>query len=132
MAVVAPIVVRHTFSLQDGLEDGLPIGYTPTPGDVMLIYVLTVDTGFDGATPQLDFGYDAGLANATVNMATAGDTTRGARRSAVGSAEDGAASYTFQIASPLLVWVSQDGLRGGAAVGGTQGTATLVLLIAPA
>lgn len=140
-----------TFSTA-GLNNGVAI-YSPTPGDILLDAWIEVDTAFNGTTPKADIG-DFTLANTGWFADADGPQDLAAADSPSSSGPllleaataagiqglsliEGSAKTGFRItpgkltgAGPVKVVVSQTGLKGGAAVGGTQGAAVVFLLVA--
>ena len=140
-------VLRGPFVLNyddAGLNTGLEF-YTPTPGDFVLDVFVVVDTAFDGTTPEGDFGITSGFfatfaSGNGFSMAGAAIAALGAGLLAPSSYSDAVTASAYNngagmpllvsAANPLKVWVSQDGLKGGAAVGGTTGAARLYIVTA--
>lgn len=134
-----------------GLNDGVTV-YTPTAGQWMLDAWLHVTEDFNGTTPKWDFGTGAtGWAAdmfgaefypfghlADVNYGGMGSANYARSMSAVSieyaivNTPDNSYPWVakFLNTDPLKLWVSQDGLKGGTAVGGTEGQATFYLLVA--
>jgi len=150
-------VVRGPFTIlfnDAGLNAGITF-YTPAVGDLLLDAWLEMDVLFDGTTPTFDFGPGGtGLFNATsaslglnggvdsgadiLHGGFPGNTGTGYNNSLMTAAANfagGLAGYytsygRFLTATPLKVWVSQDGTQGGAAIGGTAGAARLYIVTA--
>lgn len=143
-------VVRGPFSFTfdtPGLEDGIEF-YTPTVGDLLIDVVVFVDTAFDGTTPKgsvgtgvasnegifgLSIGYEIVLSTAAneqygTGLLTGDNYNDWAAVSGNSGAYGGPGLFTA--ADPLKVWASQDGLKGGAAVGGTTGAARVFIVTA--
>lgn len=138
-------VVRGPFSFTfdtPGLEDGIEF-YTPTVGDVLLDVWVMMDTLFDGTTPKGSVGNASG---STAGLFFGGDKILGIASVARGdglqspdnfnswrdwtgyNGSGGPAEITA--ADPLVFWATQDGLRGGTAIGGTTGAARLYIVTA--
>lgn len=128
-----------------GLSDGVPIGYTPAVGDILLAAWFSIPTAWDGTTPGGDFGYAAdstGVFNNTVGSQffTSADTSALGGKLVWGTQEGTAGFFLpntgngpqLTAADPLNVWVSQDSTQGGADPAATQGAASLHLLVVPA
>lgn len=150
-------VVRGPFTIlfnDAGLNAGITF-YTPTVGDLLLDVAVFIDTVFDGTTPKGDIGSgvgtNAGLFAVSGFGLIRGDMAKiapaGAGLSvsadpggtwAVGSAAATFSTGTglapvpaiFTAADPLLLWMTQDGTQGGAAIGGTAGAARLYIVTA--
>lgn len=142
-----------------GLNNGVAF-YTPTVNDVLLEAWIEVDTAFDGTTPRADlsqytgadtpygfFGWSSvlgpGIDLAVVDTtANGGGPLQGAFPTGGGVTIHNIAlsqSYgehqrrtpaRFTTADPLLLVVSQDGTKGGAAVGGAAGAARVYVITA--
>jgi len=144
-------VVRGPFSFafdDAGLEDGLTF-YTPTVGDILLEVFVSVDTSFDGMNPFVDVGTGVGTAYGlfsqfegvpsllSVDEESAGTgiqigmTGNSSSLLASGGYDgSGRPEGIITAANPLKVWVSQNGQKGGAAIGGTTGAARLYIVTA--
>lgn len=133
-----------------GLNDGIEL-WTPSVGDVLLDAWIHVTTAFDGTTPQGDIGWgDAaiGIFNTVGNGTAALTPAVSTVNSQIQNQADVAASISSSIATsyagstvavwrfvfvgsePLLFWASQNGQRGGTAVGGTAGAGAVYLVVA--
>jgi hypothetical protein len=150
-----PAVLRGPFPFTHstaGVTAGVPI-YTPNVGDVILDIGIQLPVAFNGTTPMCDVGtfnggsaglFD-GLAGAAVNLADAdaavtdnaglsSATTTTWLAAAIGSAgAAGGASYLpaalyVTVANPLLLVVSQSGMKGGTATGATAGTGAVYVI----
>jgi hypothetical protein len=152
-------IVRGPFSFAfdtPGLTDGV-IFYTPTVDDVLLNVWFEIDTVFDGTTPQADVGTfvgtNSGLWAATISrgfsltdigtqdagtglyLACGFHNITGAGGIAElyalgGDAGENVVPGRFTATNPLKLVVSQNGQKGGAAVGGTMGAARLYIVTA--
>jgi len=134
-----------------GLANGVTV-YTPTVNDLLLDAWIEIDTAFDGTTPKGDIGTFVGTTSglfasvsALVDISHADVETAGtgvrvnlvtsAAMSLVmaplvfGSAARPAPAR-FTATNPLLLVVSQDGTKGGAAIGGTAGAGRLYIVTA--
>lgn len=148
------------FAFDDaGLNDGI-VFYTPTVGDILLDAWIETTEAWDGTTPNADIGtltYDAGLYNTTSAYTIGNADNDGGNGGIVqqsgnenmssllsdnnpywGGATVADVRYNmfrvvparFSEATPMKIVVSQDGLSGGAAVGGTTGAGAVYLVIA--
>jgi hypothetical protein len=151
-------VVSFDFAFDTpGLADGLEV-WTPAVGDVLLNAWFRVTTSFNGTTPTADiFSGDSAANGLFYNAAGAqvlnreeqdwgdgymasgntGDPNYQAVDLVTAAALYGQDSTYYQTAfgrfgttTPILVAASQDGSLGGTPVGGSQGAATLYLLVA--
>ncbi len=152
-------VVRGPFSFAfatPGLTAGVAF-YTPTIDDLWLDWWIEVDTAFDGTTPFADVGTFLGTTQGTwaatdspgsaFTLTTAGNELGGAGvfgmsgvnspgQNAITAVGDGISNAEpffparFTAANPLKLVVSQDGLAGGAAVGGAAGAGRLYIVTA--
>lgn len=111
---------------------------------------------FDGTTPFADVGYTASgglfqVGSGPVDLATGNATAQILDGELITASGSGSGSnyrlstsvlasagglpnpnplpWRFAVTTPLKVWVSQDGLSGGDAVGGSQGTLQVYLLV---
>lgn len=123
------------------LNAGVAIGYTPAIGDVFTVITVTT-TAFNGTTPLLDVGftgdtngfyYEASGENAALDVSailstTAFDVANNSTLNATTPIASLPAWAYAKAADALLVWVSQDGTKGGTAIGGTAGAANLYIL----
>jgi len=136
-----------------GLNDGIAF-YTPTVGDVLFDAWISVTTAFDGTTPLADIGaFGSDVYGWYLNITNSGapvDLTRansvtdadlevllnasirfGGNLTAVSYPSWGVPGTSrFTSAKPLKIVVSQDGYKGGAAVGGTAGAGAVYLVVA--
>lgn len=144
-------VVRYDFAHGDvGLNNGVEV-YTPVVGDVLLDAWLYITTAFNGTTPLLDIGtfvddtaglfawnHGDGIDIADIDAADSrGDGMRlsgNLFRSLSGVAIASVAGTVWQVEftedNPLKLVVSQNGQKGGTAIGGTTGAGSLFLQIA--
>ena len=139
-------VVRGPFTINyddANLNNGIAF-YTPAVGDFLLDIRVIVDTVFDGTTPKIDVsatatGIFAALAGSFLEGSVADASTVGLLIGAAYNDLIGAGAYAnvlsaslnpFLTADPLKVWASQDGLKGGTAVGGTAGVARIYIVTA--
>jgi hypothetical protein len=148
-------IVRGPFSFQFdtvGLNAGIAV-YTPVAGDILLDIFVQIPVAWDGTTPLIDvadaayaaavagLGYFAGAAGGTTPLdASNADTVLGdlvsSPYSLAGQAVKTVANAATSAPKPwaaqgaISVWCSQDGAKGGTAVGGAQGTATLYIVTA--
>lgn len=122
--------------------------FTPAVGELLVSCRIVVPTAWDGTTPKFDCGNGSqGLFSYAFGLPYSGlsnpdDTWPGISVGGNGGAWAGvgdavlaldSAGYTatlspFATADPFLAWVSQNGNKGGAAVGGTVGTATVYVV----
>ncbi len=119
------------------INNGVDI-YVPTVGDVLLDAWYEVDVAFDGTTPFFDLGTfvasTIGLWNGLGILDTADDEHRGTGlligpagpnknipAYSLNSEDHRFVPAKFVATNPLKIIVSQDGLIGGAAIGGAQG-----------
>lgn len=132
-----------------GLAAGIPF-YTPDVGEILYDAWIQVVTAFDGTTPQADIGRGDGdglwgdlTAPVDISAASGSDNVLSGSRDlkvlqsalssklATGPAGGAhTAICVFTTADALLLWASQDGLRGGAAVGGAAGMGNLYIVTA--
>lgn len=153
-------VVRGPFTFTydtPNLNNGVEF-YTPTVGDILIDAWIVVDEAFDGTTPKADIGTGVGATVGLFRLASDGNYVyldfadqeaggaglmgNGAHgysaRSLLASGGYGSlyngvnpvGPYTITAANPLLLWASQDGTKGGTAVGGTTGVARLFFVTA--
>lgn len=140
-------IVRGPFTVRwddANLEAGIPF-YTPVVGEVLLNAVPVIRTAWNGTTPTADIGTgvstNAGLSTITgytisLSAAWAQDAGDGllVQTNAIFVAQYGdLLSFGLGIAlstNPLKVWVTQDGLKGGADAGATQGEFDIYLVTA--
>lgn len=126
----------------NGLTAGVPI-YTPSIGDVIYDIGIQIPTAFDGSTPLADVGtFNGGSTGIFGELATAIDLTAAdttvadnAGLSSPGGpgfwlSEEAATKLYVTAANPLLLVVSQDGTKGGAATGATAGAGAVYVLTA--
>lgn len=152
----ARVLGPFPFAFDDaGLENGIAI-YVPTIGDVLLDAWIEVTTGFDGTTPLADIGSFNGVAFGlwgqnigAVDLSVPAEDYASdglLLGSAAGTAPGSLLSLSavnfggtrlprivpgrFVAADPVLVVASQDGAKGGAAIGGTAGAGKVYLVIA--
>lgn len=138
------------------INNGVAI-YTPTVGDILLDAWIELDTTFDGTTPLADIGQFSDVTfglwggnTVAIPLDTVPDDETGAgtglltfghrlRPTLQLSNVNGDMSLDtpfrqvpakFMSAAPLLLVVSQDGTKGGAAVGGTAGAGNVYLITA--
>lgn len=129
--------------------------YTPTIGDILLDAWIEIDAAFNGTTPKADlsqytgsasplglwgasaFGLPVELAQAdTVNAGggpLTGTGSGGHGASLLGGSGNAScriAPARFTTADPLLLVVSQDGSKGGMAVGGSAGAGKVYIVTA--
>jgi hypothetical protein len=167
------IVRKFPFAFNTaGLAAGHAV-YTPTAGDVLLDLFVTIETAWDGTTPQADVqtsdvlttsGVFSNITNSVLDMTKADSpgimgasggqmgSALTATAIAMGAANVGDGLYAVSgadvnlisgavaggnrplpcvlAAVPILIWVTQDGLKGGTAPGAAQGAATLYLVTA--
>lgn len=144
--VLGAVQVKGPFAIAfdtASLNAGVAIGYTPAIGDLFQIIVV-VSTAFDGTTPLLDVGF-TGDTNGFFYEASGAKTAMSVASPLSLTAFDVSGSVTLDGTTPvvstpawakataadaLLVWVSQDGTKGGTAIGGTTGAASLYVLAA--
>lgn len=127
-----------------GLADGVPF-YVPAVGDLLLDVAVVVDEAWDGTSPTCDIGTAVGASLGLAGVSGNGpfrlsnpDTEEGgegvqinlfvyayALSSVSGYSEQRIVPSPFTAVHPLKVWVTQDGLAGGADPGATQGRARL-------
>jgi hypothetical protein len=124
--------------------------YTPTVGDVLMDVWVEITTAWDGTTPRFDVGTGVGVnvglfgntygsvvaVAATDEGGGTGTRTTGAggfgpsSLQAFAGYNGGKATYaTFTAANPLLIWVTQDGLQGGASPGASAGAGFVHLFV---
>lgn len=142
----------NTPNIQNGI-----LFYVPTVNDILLDAWIEVDTAFDGTTPQADIGpFDGdtvgyfGNAFQAIDLSVADNVWTGShlRSSTQGGAQSNyplslggiffnlttivrrSAPAKFLTADPLLLVVSQDGEKGGAAVGGAAGAGLVYIVTA--
>lgn len=137
--VNGPFMVNYNdANLNDGIEF-----YTPSAGDILVAAMVEIETTWDGTTPKLDIGQGNGgifrEISAPNGIYLDADTPL--------EAGDGFLLYHYKASTsypganhhlpgrvttttPFAVWVSEDGLRGGADPGATQGAARVYLVIA--
>lgn len=108
-----------------GIENGHTV-YTPTVGDILLDAWVEIDTAFDGTTPKGDVGQFVGVntglwggVNSQLDLATA-DSTASAGTGLLGK---------FTTTDPVKVVASQNGQKGGTAIGGTTGAGSVYLVV---
>lgn len=136
----APALVAYRFTIaydDADLNDGVEL-FTPAAGDVLVSASAFVQSAFNGTTPKFDFG----LADVTAatglfawlssapSLATASDAAEAAVYGVPDSTTVLPSAGVILTGDPLTAWVSQDGLLGGDAVGGTDGILYLFILIA--
>jgi hypothetical protein len=148
----APQVYSYAFTYQTaGLTTGVTL-YTPAVGDLILDAGVVITTAFNGTTPEIDVGSFTG--NTGLFEQLAGDAVDGSKVYAdvtdntgvavannplwlssavisVGSAGTAAInSWQARIsaANPLKFVCTQTGQKGGGAIGGTAGAATIVIV----
>ena len=126
-----------------GLATGIAIGYTPAIGD-LFSPVVVVTAAFDGTTPLLDIGF-TGDTNGFFFAASGDKTALDVSDLDALTAFNVSGSVTLDGTTPvvstpawakataadaLLYWCSQDGTKGGTAIGGTAGAASLYIVAA--
>jgi hypothetical protein len=124
--------------------------YTPVVGDILMDAYVEITTAWNGTTPTADVGTGVGVniglfgnIDAAFSVATAtnenggtGTRTSGAASGPyslqvrAGNAGFGSGFATFTATNPLLIWVTQDGLQGGASPGASAGAGTVYLVVA--
>ena len=140
IASVGGVTVRGPYAVAfdtAGLNAGVATGYVPAIGDVFQVVVVTT-TAFDGTTPLLDVGYTGdttGIYHAQTGAALAVSAAALALTAyTVETVVDSSTSYSAwsvaTAADGLLVWLSQDGAKGGTAPGGSAGAASLYVVAA--
>jgi hypothetical protein len=151
-ALTGSVVVRGPYSFAyntASINSGVTV-YTPTSDDILIDVWIEVTTAFNGTTPKADVGSFSGTtsglfdinANA-VPLGTADSTTAGGAGISVNttagvmtlSSQDGGstkrmAASRFTSTTPLKLVVSQTGLSGGTAVGGSAGAGKLYIVTA--
>ena len=151
-------VIRGPFAFAydtPNINNGVPF-YTPTVGEILVEMWVEVITAFDGTTPKADISQFTGtsspyglwgwntipfLLDTTIDSIDSGGgplvgaaptggggTVHGVPLSQSYSAHQRYAPARFVSADPLLLVVSQDGLKGGAAIGGSQGSGNVYLI----
>ena len=134
------------------LRTGITI-FTPAIGDVLLDALIQIDTAFDGTTPATDIAQWTLLANGSggwfgaagsggVSLVGLADKSYqgdqfisgddDATQSLSQRSSDGARIVPGYFASvdPVQIIVTQDGLKNGAAIGGTAGQLHVYLVVA--
>lgn len=146
---VAGVTVHGPFPFAfntPGLNNGVNF-YTPTVGDLLLDAWIEVTTAFNGTTPNGDIGTyvgtSSGLFAVGAPIPLTGADSEGAgggllvnlgaymNPSLVGasaSMNKRVAPARFTAANPLKLVISQTGLKGGAAIGGTAGAVNLYIV----
>jgi hypothetical protein len=117
------------------LNDGVAIGYTPAIGDVFQVITITT-TAFNGTTPLVDYGFTGDTTGIIFAQTGAGldvsATALALTAYTVETVVDSSTSYSaWSIATAadgLLVWLSQNGQKGGTAPGGSAGAAKVFVL----
>ncbi len=155
-------IVRGPFSFTfdtPGLTEGVPIGYTPAVGDVLIDAWFEVVEAWDGTTPLADIGpfdpftYGVFGDYIAVNLMLS-DTGSGSYDISTSENQGGSAPLSSSpslassvhvqggraimrqapasifAAKPWLLVVSQDGTKGGADPGSAQGAARLYIVTA--
>lgn len=143
-------IVRGPFSFAyntASLTSGVTV-YTPTVNDILIDAWFEITTAFDGTTPKADIGSFSGTtaglfaaAAGAVDLSSVDSTTLGGDGISVNntitvSSLLAASGYNntrispsrFTAATAIKLVVSQDGLSGGAAIGGTAGAGKLYLV----
>lgn len=138
MQLLGPYTVAYNTA---SLAAGVAFGFTPAIGDIFTPIVV-VTTAFNGTTPLLDIGY-TGDTNGYYYAASDSNAALDVSATLATTAFDVAAAVTLNSSAPavsvsswarasaadaLLVWCSQDGTKGGTAIGGTAGSADLYIL----
>jgi hypothetical protein len=142
-------LVRFAFAYNTtNIRNGVT-AYTPTVGQILYNAWIQVLVAFNGTTPKADIsqftgalapsglwqqasaGFDPLTAAQSIDSAGGGPAGPGL---GAGSPEgsllvQNALPAVFTTTDPLLLVLSQDGNKGGAAVGGTTGSAVLHLLL---
>jgi hypothetical protein len=145
-------VVRGPYSFAfntASINSGVTV-YTPTAQDILIDAWIEITTAFDGTTPKADIGSFSGTTSGlwdiggnAIPLGTADSTSVGGAGISVSntagvlalSAQDGGSTKRlshsrFTAATPIKLVVSQTGLSGGTAIGGTAGAAKLYLITA--
>jgi hypothetical protein len=136
--VAGPLPMDGPYALAydtTSLNDGVAVGYTPAIGDVFQVITITT-TAFNGTTPLVDYGYTAdttGIIFAQTGAALDVSATALALTAyTVETVVDSSTSYSAwsvaTAADGLLVWLSQNGQKGGTAPGGSAGAAKVYVL----
>lgn len=134
------------------LNNGLTI-FTPAVDDILLDVWVEVTTAFNGTTPKWDVGTfvggNAGILDDTTGLAigdlvpdSEGSSNAGLLNNGSGSnyALSNVSGVTgvrgvparFTATNPFKIVVSQNGAKGGTAIGGSTGAATVYALVIPA
>ncbi len=150
-------IVRGPFAFAfntASINSGVTI-YTPTVGDILLEAWIELTTSFNGTTPKGDIGTFVGTSSGLwKNSLFAGlpfdlTSTAAAEAAGTGVLVGQSAAFTldplsvaaqgdrrnyiparFTATNPLKIVVSQDGLAGGAAVGGSAGAGNIYIVTA--
>lgn len=149
-------IVRGPYSFAfdtPNIENGVTV-YTPTVGDILIDAWLEVTTAFNGTTPKADIGTFDGTGNNGIirqegttawSLADADVQIYGTGYLAAaqtGGHQSVPLSYfnfdggnrvvpgRFVAANPILLVVSQTGIKGGTAIGGTTGAGRIYLVTA--
>lgn len=135
-----------------GLADGIPI-YALAPGEILLDLWISVETPFDGTTPEADVGtFEGGnlgifgnYFNVPIDLTTAGTAIpdngslfaagySGSISSAVVTAAAGGECIYWQVettgGAPLLLVISQNAHKGGTPIDSTIGNGEVYLVTA--
>lgn len=133
----AGVAVTRSFAFAfdtPGLNDGVVV-YEPAVGDLFMQAAILGITGFDGTDAKADIGTFAGtdigfFSASGVGLSFLGTpNTQGGWTYSFAGLNEGGVIWRADTTDPLLLVVSQDGLKGGAPVGGTVGEAVLILEI---
>ncbi len=145
-------IVRGPYSFANttaSINSGVTV-YTPTANDILLDAWFEITTAFNGTTPKADIGSFSGTtsglfdaAGTAVTLATADTTATGGAGISINQtaltfsllAQDGtstkrSARSRFTAATPIKLVVSQSGLAGGTAIGGSTGAGKLYIVTA--
>ncbi len=145
-------VVRGPYSFAyntASINSGVTV-YTPTVNDILIDAWIEVTTAFNGTTPLADIGSFSGttsglfdISGGAVPLGTADTTATGGAGISINttaltfalSGQDGTSTKRtshsrFTATTPLKLVVSQDGLAGGTAVGGSTGAGKLYIVTA--
>lgn len=154
-AIVQPpgdeVIHKFDFAFNTpGLTTGVTV-LTPTAGDILVDCWVEIDTAFNGTTPKIDvsdfgsgntgwFVAQAGAIDATVaDSLPAGSTSLVASplastkpsvlsASAIANAVERGMPGRFVNSNPIKLVCTQNGQKGGAATGATQGSGTVYFL----
>jgi hypothetical protein len=144
--VGVPVTYAFPFAFDTaGLDAGVPV-YTPVVGEELVDFRVEIGTAFDGTTPYADLchvlaqGLFAWTIGQAIPLGAADVTTNGLSQGGVqyyGQSGVEAGTFngyrtvpaTFLTTDPLLLVVSQDGLKDGDPIGGAAGAAILYFTI---